>query len=306
SCAVKYTQSRQVLLVVLNVLTLIVLIISMVILFFHFFFLIQHILFFLGPLYPINGIASSQSDDGSSPQISLNRPFVFFGQTYNQIYVNHNGHLTFDAAWSSFSPQMFPMHGSRDIIAPLWVDLDNRENGQVYYNQYNSASVLQQATQDINSYFPWTELQCGLLSNNWHRKSTWSKRGISFQAVLISGGQYSFVLMNYGVIAATSRHIQAGYDTVHSAHHFSIPGSFSSNSSGPDSNFRLSSNVNVAGRWAFRVDRGSTGSTVPVHRSAPAPHQACNVSDNPAPFPKSAGKVPFSSPARQCRDAPAQ
>uniref|UniRef100_A0A4W6DY46 NIDO domain-containing protein n=1 Tax=Lates calcarifer TaxID=8187 RepID=A0A4W6DY46_LATCA len=212
----------------------------MVILFFHFFFLIQHILFFLGPLYPINGIASSQSDDGSSPQISLNRPFVFFGQTYNQIYVNHNGHLTFDAAWSSFSPQMFPMHGSRDIIAPLWVDLDNRENGQVYYNQYNSASVLQQV-----AYYPTTGTRT------------------TVQAVLISGGQYSFVLMNYGVIAATSRHIQAGYDTVHSAHHFSIPGSFSSNSSGPDSNFRLSSNVNVAGRWAFRVDRGSTAWKVP-------------------------------------------
>uniref|UniRef100_A0A4W6DXA0 NIDO domain-containing protein n=1 Tax=Lates calcarifer TaxID=8187 RepID=A0A4W6DXA0_LATCA len=190
----------------------------MVILFFHFFFLIQHILFFLGPLYPINGIASSQSDDGSSPQISLNRPFVFFGQTYNQIYVNHNGHLTFDAAWSSFSPQMFPMHGSRDIIAPLWVDLDNRENGQVYYNQYNSASVLQQV-----AYYPTT----GTVSQ----------------------------------LAATSRHIQL--PCLHSAHHFSIPGSFSSNSSGPDSNFRLSSNVNVAGRWAFRVDRGSTAWKVP-------------------------------------------
>uniref|UniRef100_A0A3Q3BF40 NIDO domain-containing protein n=1 Tax=Kryptolebias marmoratus TaxID=37003 RepID=A0A3Q3BF40_KRYMA len=40
-----------------------------------------------GPLYPISGIASSQSDDGSSPRLTLQRPFVYFGRTYNNIYV---------------------------------------------------------------------------------------------------------------------------------------------------------------------------------------------------------------------------
>ncbi len=54
---------------------------------------------------------------------------------------------------------------------------------------------------------------------------------------------------------------QAGYDTVNSFHHFSIPGSFSNNATGSNSNFRLSSNVNEPGRWAFRLDSGSTGCT---------------------------------------------
>ncbi|XP_026018807.1 alpha-tectorin-like isoform X2 [Astatotilapia calliptera] len=217
-----------------------------------------------GTLYPISGTTSARSDDGSSPLIVLQRAFLFFGQSYNQIYVNHNGHLTFDASWSSYTPQLFPMYGSRDIIAPFWTDLDNRGNGQIYYNQYTSGSVLQQATQDINQYFP------GLNFNaNWVFVATWyqvayyptSGTQTTVQAVLISGGQYSFVLMNYGQIAYTAYSIQAGYDTVNSVHHFSIPGSFSGNATGQFSNFRLSSNVHVPGRWAFRTDHGSRGCT---------------------------------------------
>ncbi|KAK9530401.1 hypothetical protein VZT92_011903 [Zoarces viviparus] len=217
-----------------------------------------------GPLYPITGTRSSAIDDGSSPNIPLQRRFLYFGRSHNQIYVNHNGHLTFNSPWRSYTAQRFPLHGSRDVIAPLWTDLDNRESGQVYYNQYTSGSILRQATQDINRYFP------GLSFNaNWVFVATWYEVAYfpttgtktTVQAVLISGGQYSFVLMNYGIIASTTRNIQAGYDTVSSTHHFTIPGSFSNNASGSDSNFRLSSNVNVPGRWAFRTDHGSGGCT---------------------------------------------
>ena len=82
--------------------------------------------------------------------------------------MNHNGHLTFDSPWSSYRPQSFPLYGSRNVIAPLWTDLDNRGNGQVFYNQYTSGSILQQATQDINGYFP------GLNFNaNWVFVATW-------------------------------------------------------------------------------------------------------------------------------------
>uniref|UniRef100_A0A3B4XIZ5 NIDO domain-containing protein n=1 Tax=Seriola lalandi dorsalis TaxID=1841481 RepID=A0A3B4XIZ5_SERLL len=175
--------------------------------FFFSFFLMQHLLFFLGPLYPISGTTSSRSDDGSSPQIVLQRPFVYFGRSYNHIYVNHNGHLTFNASWSRYIPLQFPLHGSRDIIAPFWTDLDNRGNGQVIYNQYTNGNVLQQATQDINAYFP------GLHFNaNWVFVATWYQVAYypqtTIQAVLISGGRYSFVLMNYGILAATTRNIQ--------------------------------------------------------------------------------------------------
>uniref|UniRef100_A0A669CE63 Uncharacterized protein n=1 Tax=Oreochromis niloticus TaxID=8128 RepID=A0A669CE63_ORENI len=205
--------------------------------------------------------------DGSSPVIPLLHPFIYFGQSYNQIYVNNNGDLTFDAPFWLWIPYRFPAYVSRDIIAPFWTDMDTRVSGQVYYNQYTSGSVLQQATQDINQYFP--ELN---FNANWVFVATWYEVAYypttgtktTFQAVLISGGQYSFVLMNYGTIAFTNHPVQAGYDTINSSHHFSIPGSFSNNATGQFSNFRISSNVNVPGRWAFRLDHGSRGCTFDV------------------------------------------
>ncbi|XP_035987639.1 sushi, nidogen and EGF-like domain-containing protein 1 [Fundulus heteroclitus] len=215
-----------------------------------------------GPLYPIGGTTSSRSDDGSSPLISLLQSFNFFGQNYSQIFVNHNGHLTFDSPWSSYSPQQFPMYGSRDIIAPFWTDLDNRGNGDIYYVQYTNGSILQQVTQDINAYFPSLNFHANwVFIATWYEVAYYPTTGTqtTIQAVLTTNGQYSFVLMNYGSLANTSMSIQAGYDTINSSHHFSIPGSMSNNASGSNSVFSLDSNVNVTGRWVFRLDHGSRG-----------------------------------------------
>ncbi|XP_057213803.1 alpha-tectorin-like [Triplophysa rosa] len=197
-------------------------------------------------------------DDGSSDVIYLLQPFVFFGHTYIQIHVNNNGHLTFDGSWSSFSPYAFPAYGGKDIIAPFWTDIDNRENGVISYQQYTSGDVLTQATQDINQYFP--DLS---FSASWVFVATWDRVAYypisgtetSFQVVLISDGNLSFVIMNYGTIAPTQAYVQAGYDTIDSSHHFSITGSLVNDFT----SLTYSSNVNVTGRWAFSTDHGSRG-----------------------------------------------
>uniref|UniRef100_A0A3B3U007 NIDO domain-containing protein n=1 Tax=Poecilia latipinna TaxID=48699 RepID=A0A3B3U007_9TELE len=210
------------------------------------------LLYFLGPLYPIGGTIMSESDDGDSPRIPLLQSFKYFGQSYPQIYVNQNGHLTFNAAWSSYFPQHFPMYGTRDIIAPFWTDLDNRENGEIYYVQYTNGSLLQQVTQDINTYFPDLNFQANwIFIATWHEVAYFSMTGTqtTFQAVLTTNNHSSFVLMNYGSIASI-----AGYDTINSPHHFTIRGSFSSQATGPNSVFRHGSNVNEPGRWAFCVN----------------------------------------------------
>ncbi|XP_060884474.1 alpha-tectorin-like [Labrus mixtus] len=218
-----------------------------------------------GPLYPIAGTTTARSLDGSSPLILLQHDFVYFGHAYNQIYVNHNGHITFHSSWHSYIPQMFPMHGTRDIIAPFWTDFDNRETGWVYYNQYTSGSVLNQANEDINNYFPGLNFNASLVFvATWYEMAYYSNTGTktTVQAVLISDDQYSFVLMNYGIIAPPVHNVQAGYDTVHSSYHFTIPGSFSNNGTGNNSSFRQSSNVDELGRWAFRVDNGTRGCVI--------------------------------------------
>uniref|UniRef100_A0A668AZ10 Si:ch73-329n5.2 n=1 Tax=Myripristis murdjan TaxID=586833 RepID=A0A668AZ10_9TELE len=167
-------------------------------------FVVTYILSFPGSFYPVSGTANGRIDDGSSSLIVLQRPFVYFGRQYNQIYVNNNGHLTFDAAWHRYVPYRFPGNASRDLIAPFWTDLDNRQNGQVLYNQYTSGSVLQRATQDINTYFPNLNFVA-----NWIFVATWYEVAYFPTSGTVSQlNPYSFVLMNYGTIAQTSRSVQ--------------------------------------------------------------------------------------------------
>uniref|UniRef100_A0A673INH0 NIDO domain-containing protein n=1 Tax=Sinocyclocheilus rhinocerous TaxID=307959 RepID=A0A673INH0_9TELE len=213
-----------------------------------------------GPFYPFGtgDTVNGRIDDGSSSVIYLQQPFIFFGQTYNQIYVNNNGHLTFDGAWYSYSPYQFPAYGGKDLIAPFWTDIDNRWNGVISYQQYTSGSVLTQATQDINQYFPDLSFSASwVFVATWDRVAYYYNSGIetSFQVVLISNGHLSFVVINYGAIAPTQRYVQAGYDTIDSSHHFSITGSLQNDIT----SLPHSSNVNVPGRWAFRTDHGSRG-----------------------------------------------
>ncbi|XP_038143478.1 uncharacterized protein LOC119785109 isoform X3 [Cyprinodon tularosa] len=212
------------------------------------------------PLYQTGGTTSSRSDDGSSPRISLLQPFSYFGKSYLQIYVNHNGHLTFEAPWYSYSPKPFPMYGGRDIIAPYWTDLDNSRSGNIYYVQYTNGSILQQVTQDINSYFPQINFYATwIFIATWHKVPYYLRPETqsTFQVVLASNGNYSFVLLNYGALAPRETSIEAGYDTAYSCHHSTIVGSFSNNTIFNDSLLSHGSNVNVSGRWAFRLDNGS-------------------------------------------------
>ncbi|XDV44102.1 hypothetical protein PO909_012441 [Leuciscus waleckii] len=163
-----------------------------------------------GIFYPFGSAAgdtrNAAVDDGNSSVIPLLSPFLFFGRTYQQIYVNNNGHLTFNQASSQYVPYPFLANGNQDIIAGLWTDLDNRVRGVVSYHQYTSGSVLTRATQDINNHFPNLTF-----SASWVFVATWDKvtyypntnTETSFQVVLISGTHFSFILMNYGDIAVT-------------------------------------------------------------------------------------------------------
>ncbi|XP_036391204.1 uncharacterized protein LOC118782065 [Megalops cyprinoides] len=210
------------------------------------------------PFYPfgvLNGDTVMPSEnDGSSFVIQTLTRFLFFGSTHRQLYVNENGFLTFDAPSNASDPVYFPSYPRGDIIAPFWTNIDSRVNGTISYRQVTSGSLLQQATQDINQYFPnLTFTASWVFIATWDRVAYFPLSGTetSFQVVLISDGILSFVLMNYGHIAPSNGYVQAGYDTVNSTHHFQIPGSFQSNITGLNS----TSNVNETGRWAFRTDK---------------------------------------------------
>ncbi|MFA9212097.1 MAG: nidogen-like domain-containing protein [Moraxellaceae bacterium] len=78
-------------------------------------------------------LALQPNDDGSSPLINIPFNFCLYGQTYNHIYINNNGNLTFTGPMSSFSSTAFPSTGNA-IVAPFWGDVDTRQGlGQVLY-----------------------------------------------------------------------------------------------------------------------------------------------------------------------------
>ncbi|XP_039539015.1 sushi, nidogen and EGF-like domain-containing protein 1 [Pimephales promelas] len=208
--------------------------------------------------YPFGSVAGDTVniavEDENSTLIDLWRPFVFFGRTYNNTYVNNNGHLTFNQPSNESFVNYFPI-GTKDVIAPLWADVDVSMNGIISYQQYSNGSVLTQATQEINQYFPYLSFTATwVLVATWDRVEDFFASGteLSFQVVLISGGDLSFILMNYGDCAVTQFTVQAGYDTINSTDYFVIPGSIDRNII---PNLKNTSNVNVPGRWAFRVDR---------------------------------------------------
>lgn len=68
------------------------------------------------------------NDDGSTAQIDIGFTINFFGTTYDQLWVNNNGNLTFDAALSTYTPFELSSAG-RVIIAPFFADVDTSSAG---------------------------------------------------------------------------------------------------------------------------------------------------------------------------------
>uniref|UniRef100_A0A8C1XRN5 Uncharacterized protein n=1 Tax=Cyprinus carpio TaxID=7962 RepID=A0A8C1XRN5_CYPCA len=195
---------------------------------------------------------SPQSDDGSSPLIPLLQPFVFFGRVYDKIFVNNNGDLTFNEPFDQWHPCYLPAYSSIDIIAPLWTDINNSEQGTISYRQVKDAHLLNRASREVNKYFPRLNF-----SASWVFIATWDKvpyygnreSESTFQVVLVSGKNMSFTFMHYDFITPTQS-AESGLDTINSTNFFSIPVS-------DIANLPYTSNVNVKGRWVFRVDNSS-------------------------------------------------
>src|SRR3990172_5173835 len=63
------------------------------------------------------------NDDGSAGPVSIGFTINFYGQSFNTLYVNNNGNITFDARLAAYSPPLLAGLG-RKIIAPFFADVD--------------------------------------------------------------------------------------------------------------------------------------------------------------------------------------
>ncbi|XP_067285692.1 sushi, nidogen and EGF-like domain-containing protein 1 [Pseudorasbora parva] len=207
--------------------------------------------------YPFGAVAGDteilETGGDTYSYVAFSTPFTFFGRKYNKTYVNNNGLITFNQPLPEAQPYPFPSHGAEDYIAPLWTNLNAFGFGKYSYRQYTNGSVLTRASQDINQYFP----QRGFTASwvfvaTWDYAQTWDLNTTTFQVVLISGGGFSFILMNYGDCAVLSNLMAAGFDTINSTHYYVIQ-----YANYGILNLKSMSNVNVPGRWAFLVNNGT-------------------------------------------------
>lgn len=86
-----------------------------------------------------------RNDDGSIEE-PLHLPFMlsFFGKAYNNIYVNNNGNITFDAPLNSYTPWAMSDDSGIPMIAPFFADVDTRASGsrEVTYGLSDDGKTL--------------------------------------------------------------------------------------------------------------------------------------------------------------------
>lgn len=92
-----------------------------------------------------------RNDDGFTDPIPLSFIFQFYGSPFTEVYVNNNGNLSFGDAFSTFTPQGFPI-ANFPMIAPFWGDVDTRAagSGVVYYRSEPNRLIV---TWDGVGYF---------------------------------------------------------------------------------------------------------------------------------------------------------
>uniref|UniRef100_S4RDG9 Tectorin alpha n=1 Tax=Petromyzon marinus TaxID=7757 RepID=S4RDG9_PETMA len=234
--------------------------------------LVQHMLNTITDFYPY-GVSTGDSvnpnvDDGGSPSVPIATSFAFFERTYQALFVNNNGVISFEVAVPEYTSQAFPLSNGRAFIAPFWADVDNRHKGQVLYRETTHADLLQKATEDVRSYF--ADFQdfaaTWVFIATWDRVTYYGGSSVTpentFQALLITNGTSSFAMFNYGDVSWTTgtasggasgvggTPAQAGFNSGGSTHYFNIPGSRTADII----NVEMTSNINYPGRWIFRTD----------------------------------------------------
>ena len=98
-------------------------------------------------------LAMFPNDDQSSNRLDLPFSVNFFGNVYNNFWVNNNGNITFEGPVGAYTPRPFPV-SSNPMIAPFWGDVDTRCGtcGSVFVGAPNASTVM--VTWNNVGYYP--------------------------------------------------------------------------------------------------------------------------------------------------------
>ncbi|NXH38106.1 TECTA protein, partial [Dicaeum eximium] len=223
----------------------------------------------LYPYDPHQGDETNPKDnDGTSEAITLSIPFTFYGKTHQTLFVNNNGVISFDEPIRQYIPDPFPLVNGHAFVAPFWADEDNVLGGDIFYRQTTNPALLEDISRDITQNFPRIPFTA-----TWALVATWdhvayygctSGKSNTFQAVLTTDSEKSYIILNYRDIQWTTGTVSdgdtatglrgtpahAGFNSGDGTNFYNIPVS----QTDAIINITTTSNVNVPGRWVFRVD----------------------------------------------------
>ena len=98
--------------------------------------------------FPPTVPAQGALGDDQSIQVALPFNFCFYGNSYNTLWVNDNGTVSFDQAHGAFTAQGFPFTtgglGAEEIIAPFWADFEQAGalSGPIYFEILPTALIV--------------------------------------------------------------------------------------------------------------------------------------------------------------------
>lgn len=102
-----------------------------------------------------------RNDDWSTIAIPIPFNFCFYGRQITEFFLNNNGNISFDTAYSTFTANSFP-DTSFKMIAPFWADVDTRGplSGLVYYKiepthvivQWENVGYFSQQDDKLNTF----------------------------------------------------------------------------------------------------------------------------------------------------------
>ena len=75
-----------------------------------------------------------KNDDSFSGNISISTTFPFFNKSYDSLFINTNGLISFERGIEEYVPVPFPLL-SVIGVSPYWTDIDTRVGGNIFYRE---------------------------------------------------------------------------------------------------------------------------------------------------------------------------
>lgn len=209
----------------------------------------------------------ARNDDSSTGAVNIGFGANFFGTTYNQLYVNNNGNVTFTGPLSTFTPFNL-LSTATPIIAPFFADVDTRNpaSGVVQYGQdviggrgvfgvnWIDVGYYNQHASSLNSFQLIMTDRSDTGAGNFDFQFNYDQ--ILWEAGTASGGNASG-LGGSCARAGWSNGVSASYEIAGSA----VCGALLD--TGVDALVTHSLNSNIAGQYNFSVRNGQIVSNVP-------------------------------------------